>query len=150
MVRTPPRHDDDWAAELGRRTGEGANAVWRLVADAEAEAGVGVAVQVIDEVTDVDLLLGRHAGPRDVHPGPQAEGLLGIALPVLDEGHKLAGEGQVLLLRVEQGAPERSLGGPVRRDRQRERHVTLPTRRAETGWPGRSPPFPIGRSGRAT
>src|SRR3954469_9365875 len=149
MVRTPPRRDDDWAAEL-LRAEYGAEAGERLVANGGAEARIGGAVQVIGEVTDVNLLLGRHAGPWAVHPGPQAEGLFGIALPILDEGHELAGEGQVLLLRVEQRAPEGSLGGPVRRDRQRERHVTLPTRRAETGWPGRSPPFPIGRSGPAT
>src|SRR5687768_13503262 len=87
------------------------------MADAEAEAGVGLAAQVVDQVADVDLLFGRHPGPGAVHLGPQAHGLVGVALAVLDEGQELAGEGEVLLLRVEEGAPEGPAGGPVRRDR---------------------------------
>jgi hypothetical protein len=95
-----------------------------LPGDSQADSRFDLAIELGDDVTNPNLLLGGHAGPRSIHAGSKVERLVGIALAIANERQELAGKGQIFLLGIEQRPTQRPLGRPVRWDGQREcRHA---------------------------
>ena len=88
-----------------------------LSTQAKAYSGIGLAAKFLDDMDDVNLLLGRHARPGGIHPTAKVHGFIGIRLAIANERQKLCGVSQVFLLRVHERAAKRALRGPVRRDR---------------------------------